>query len=172
MSAGKPSRRTASREVIVSSTAGPSSLREYCTAPGSRGAGFTPAAATSARTPILLILRQPDKHVVRPGLQDGSPPHSLPTLRKQGKEIAMFHLIGQIIFGLVVGVIAKFIMPGKDPGGLIVTAIIGMVGSLVGTFIGRMLWGGAGYESGWITSILGAVLLLAIYRLIKSKVTT
>jgi uncharacterized membrane protein YeaQ/YmgE (transglycosylase-associated protein family) len=81
----------------------------------------------------------------------------------------MLHLIGQIVFGLIVGVIAKFIMPGKDPGGLIVTAIIGMVGSLIGTFIGRALWGGAGYESGWITSILGAVLLLWIYRMIKGK---
>ncbi len=81
----------------------------------------------------------------------------------------MLHLIGQLIFGLIVGVIAKFIMPGKDPGGLIVTAIIGMVGSLIGTFIGRALWGGAGYESGWITSILGAVLLLWIYRMIKGK---
>jgi uncharacterized membrane protein YeaQ/YmgE (transglycosylase-associated protein family) len=105
-------------------------------------------------------------------LQDVSPLHSLPTLRKQGKEIAMFHLIGQLIFGLIVGVIAQFIMPGKDPGGLIITAIIGMVGSFVGTLIGRMLWGGAGYESGWITSILGAILLLAIYRLIKSRVST
>lgn len=81
----------------------------------------------------------------------------------------MLHLIGQLVFGLVVGAIAKFIMPGKDPGGLIVTAIIGMVGSLIGTFIGRFLWGGAGYESGWITSILGAVLLLWIYRMIKGK---
>ena len=84
----------------------------------------------------------------------------------------MLHLIGQIVFGLIVGVIAKFIMPGKDPGGLIVAAIIGMVGSLIGTFIGRALWGGAGYESGWITSILGAVLLLWIYRMIKGRASS
>jgi uncharacterized membrane protein YeaQ/YmgE (transglycosylase-associated protein family) len=81
----------------------------------------------------------------------------------------MFHLIGQIIFGLIVGVIAKFIMPGKDPGGIIVTALIGMVGSLIGTFVGRALWGGADYSSGWITSILGAVLLLWIYRIIMRR---
>ncbi len=81
----------------------------------------------------------------------------------------MFHLIGQVIFGLIVGVIAKFIMPGKDPGGIIITAVLGIAGSLIGTFIGRMLWGGADYRSGWITSILGAIILLAIYRLIKSK---
>jgi uncharacterized membrane protein YeaQ/YmgE (transglycosylase-associated protein family) len=79
----------------------------------------------------------------------------------------MIHLIGQIIFGLVVGVIAKFLMPGRDPGGVIITAIIGVVGSLIGTFVGRALWGGADYSAGWITSILGAIILLALYRLIR-----
>ena len=81
----------------------------------------------------------------------------------------MLHLIGQIIFGLVVGVIAKFIMPGKDPGGIIVTILIGIAGSLLGTFAGRLLWGGADYSSGWITSILGAIILLWIYRIIKGR---
>ena len=81
----------------------------------------------------------------------------------------MFHLIGQIIFGLIVGALAKLIMPGKDPGGIIITALIGMAGSLLGTFAGRMLWGGADYRSGWITSILGAVILLWVYRIIKAK---
>ena len=81
----------------------------------------------------------------------------------------MFHLIGQIIFGLIVGAIAKLIMPGKDPGGLIVTALIGMAGSLLGTFVGRALWGGADYSSGWITSILGTIILLWIYRIIKAR---
>ena len=79
----------------------------------------------------------------------------------------MGHLIGQIIFGLVVGVLAKFLMPGKDPGGIIITAIIGVVGSLIGTFIGRALWGGVDYSAGWITSILGAIILLAGYRMIR-----
>ncbi|HEY7409618.1 MAG TPA: GlsB/YeaQ/YmgE family stress response membrane protein [Vicinamibacteria bacterium] len=78
----------------------------------------------------------------------------------------MFHLIGQAVFGLIVGLLAKFIMPGKDPGGCIVTPLIGIAGAMVGTFVGRALWGGAGYEAGWITSILGAVLLLWIYRMI------
>lgn len=81
----------------------------------------------------------------------------------------MGHLIGQIIFGLVVGIIAKFLMPGKDPGGFIVTAIIGMVGALIGTFAGRALWGGVGYESGWIAAIFGAIILLAGYRLVMSR---
>ena len=83
----------------------------------------------------------------------------------------MFNLIGQVIFGLFVGALAKLIMPGKDPGGLIVTSIIGMVGSLLGTFIGRALWGGHNYRAGWIVSILGAVILLGIYRLIAGNRT-
>jgi uncharacterized membrane protein YeaQ/YmgE (transglycosylase-associated protein family) len=74
-------------------------------------------------------------------------------------------IIGQIIFGLVVGIIAKFLMPGRDPGGFIVTAILGMVGAVVGTFIGRTLWGGENYTAGWITAILGTMLLLALYRI-------
>ena len=81
----------------------------------------------------------------------------------------MMHLIGQILFGLAVGVIAKLLMPGRDPGGIVVTAIIGMVGALIGTLIGRVLWGGPGYSAGWITSILGAVLLLWAYRAIAGR---
>lgn len=79
------------------------------------------------------------------------------------------HLLGQALFGLVVGAIAKLVMPGQDPGGIIVTMAIGLVGSLLGTFVGRSLWGGADYSSGWITSILGAIVLLAIYRAVKKK---
>jgi uncharacterized membrane protein YeaQ/YmgE (transglycosylase-associated protein family) len=81
----------------------------------------------------------------------------------------MLHLIGQVVFGAIVGYVAKFLMPGKDPGGCVVTPLIGIAGSLIGTFIGRSLWGGAGYESGWITSILGAVILLGIYRLVVGR---
>ena len=73
------------------------------------------------------------------------------------------HLIGQIVFGLVVGLIAKLLMPGRDPGGFIITMLLGVAGSLLGTFFGRMLFG-AGYQAGWIGSIIGAVLLLAIYH--------
>jgi uncharacterized membrane protein YeaQ/YmgE (transglycosylase-associated protein family) len=81
----------------------------------------------------------------------------------------MLSLIGQILFGLVVGVIAKFLMPGRDPGGVIVTALIGMLGALIGSLIGRVLWGGPGYTAGWITSILGAMLLLWVYRVIAGR---
>ena len=83
----------------------------------------------------------------------------------------MLHLLGQALFGLVVGALAKLIMPGQDPGGWIVTMLLGLVGSLVGTFIGRALWGGADYSAGWITSILGTIILLAIYRAVKKRQT-
>lgn len=78
----------------------------------------------------------------------------------------MEHLIGQIMFGLIVGIVAKFLMPGRDPGGFVITAIIGMAGAFLGTLVGRALWGGAGYEAGWILAILGSIILLVGYRLI------
>jgi uncharacterized membrane protein YeaQ/YmgE (transglycosylase-associated protein family) len=81
----------------------------------------------------------------------------------------MLSLIGQIIFGLLVGMIAKLLMPGRDPGGVIVTVLIGLAGSFFGTLIGRVLWGGPGYSAGWITSIIGAVLLLWAYRAITGR---
>ena len=82
----------------------------------------------------------------------------------------MIELIGLAIFGLIVGAIAKLIMPGKDPGGIIVTALIGMAGSMVGTFIGRYLLGyRPGQTAGWIMSIVGTVLLLIAYRALSGK---
>jgi uncharacterized membrane protein YeaQ/YmgE (transglycosylase-associated protein family) len=84
----------------------------------------------------------------------------------------MMHLLGQAIFGLVVGAIAKLVMPGQDGGGILLTMFLGLVGSMVGTFVGRSLWGGADYSAGWITSVLGAIILLVIYRAIKSRQST
>ncbi len=81
----------------------------------------------------------------------------------------MFHLIGQAIFGLIVGVLAKVLMPGKDPGGIIVTALIGLAGSMVGTFGGRTLFGSENYAAGWIMSIIGAMVLLGLYRVMFGK---
>jgi uncharacterized membrane protein YeaQ/YmgE (transglycosylase-associated protein family) len=83
----------------------------------------------------------------------------------------MMHLLGQALFGLVVGALAKLVMPGQDPGGIIITMLLGVVGSMLGTFVGRALWGGADYSAGWITSILGAIVLLAIYRAVKGRQT-
>jgi uncharacterized membrane protein YeaQ/YmgE (transglycosylase-associated protein family) len=81
------------------------------------------------------------------------------------------HLIGQIIFGLIVGAIARFLLPGKEAiaGGLmgwVITCLLGMAGSLLGSFVGRAIWGSEKYAAGWIMSILGAILLLVIYRMV------
>jgi uncharacterized membrane protein YeaQ/YmgE (transglycosylase-associated protein family) len=79
-------------------------------------------------------------------------------------------VLWMIIFGLVVGVIAKFLMPGKDPGGIIVTIILGILGSLVGGFLFNALgWGGGERYAGWIGSIIGAIILLIIYRMITRR---
>jgi uncharacterized membrane protein YeaQ/YmgE (transglycosylase-associated protein family) len=71
-------------------------------------------------------------------------------------------ILWTILIGFVIGVIAKFLMPGRDPGGFIITALLGIAGSWVGGWISGML-GGVG-SVGWIGSILGAMLLLWIYR--------
>jgi uncharacterized membrane protein YeaQ/YmgE (transglycosylase-associated protein family) len=83
----------------------------------------------------------------------------------------MFSLIATVIVGLIVGVIAKVIMPGRDPGGFIMTALLGIGGSFVGTFIGQMFFGRY-YSAGWIMSILGAIAILAIYRMITGQRST
>lgn len=77
----------------------------------------------------------------------------------------MFGVLGWILFGLVAGVIAKLLMPGKDPGGFIVTILLGIAGALLGGFLGRAMGlYGEGEPAGMIMSILGAILLLALYR--------
>ncbi|MFN0124969.1 MAG: GlsB/YeaQ/YmgE family stress response membrane protein, partial [Blastocatellia bacterium] len=81
----------------------------------------------------------------------------------------MFHLIGQLIFGLIVGLIAKTLMPGRDPGGAVVTALIGVVGAFIGSLVGQSLWGGANYSAGWVMSIAGSLILLSLYRLINGR---
>lgn len=75
-----------------------------------------------------------------------------------------------ILFGLVVGVIAKLLMPGRDPGGFIVTILLGIAGALTGGFIGRaMNMYGPNEGAGWIMSILGAIILLALYRMLARR---
>jgi uncharacterized membrane protein YeaQ/YmgE (transglycosylase-associated protein family) len=80
----------------------------------------------------------------------------------------MFSILGWVFFGFIVGVIAKLLMPGKDPGGLIVTVLLGIAGALVAGFLGRVfgLYGPAD-AAGYLMSIGGAILLLFIYRKIK-----
>ena len=84
----------------------------------------------------------------------------------------MFTVIGWIIFGLIVGVIAKLLVPGKDPGGFITTILIGIAGALLGGWIGRAAgWYGPNQGAGWIVSIIGAIVLLIIYRLLFTRRT-
>ena len=80
----------------------------------------------------------------------------------------MLHLLWVVIIGFVAGAVAKFIMPGKDPGGFIVTTLLGIVGALVARFVGQAIgWYHEGDRAGFIASVLGAILLLVIYRLVK-----
>jgi uncharacterized membrane protein YeaQ/YmgE (transglycosylase-associated protein family) len=80
----------------------------------------------------------------------------------------MLHLLWMAIIGLIVGAIAKFIMPGKDPGGIWITMLIGIAGALLAGWLGRLIgWYQEGQPAGFIMSIVGAIILLAIYRLLK-----
>jgi uncharacterized membrane protein YeaQ/YmgE (transglycosylase-associated protein family) len=82
----------------------------------------------------------------------------------------MFHLIGMVVFGLVIGALAKLLMPGKDPGGILITVLVGVVGSLVGGFLGRLMGlYQQGQPAGWFMSLIGAVLLLWVYRMATRK---
>ena len=74
-------------------------------------------------------------------------------------------ILGWIVFGLIVGAIAKLLMPGRDPGGIIVTMVLGIVGALLGGFIGRAMGLYTdGEPAGFIMALLGAILVLFIYR--------
>jgi uncharacterized membrane protein YeaQ/YmgE (transglycosylase-associated protein family) len=82
----------------------------------------------------------------------------------------MLALLWEGLIGLIVGALAKFIMPGKDPGGIFITIAIGIAGSIGATFLGQMIgWYKQGQSAGFIMSLLGAVLILWIYRLIKAR---
>jgi len=80
----------------------------------------------------------------------------------------MFGVLGWIVFGLIVGVIAKLLMPGRDPGGFIITALLGIAGAVVGGFVGRAIgFYGPGEPAGFLMSLVGAVLLLFVYHKLR-----
>jgi uncharacterized membrane protein YeaQ/YmgE (transglycosylase-associated protein family) len=84
----------------------------------------------------------------------------------------MLGVIGWIIFGLIVGAVAKLIMPGRDPGGIIITMLLGVAGALLGGWIGQALgWYRQGQGAGFIMSVLGAIVLLFIYRMVVARRT-
>ena len=75
-------------------------------------------------------------------------------------------ILGWILFGLIVGALAKLVMPGKDPGGIIVTMLLGIAGAVLGGFAGRALgFYGPGEAAGWLMALLGSIILLAVYRM-------
>jgi uncharacterized membrane protein YeaQ/YmgE (transglycosylase-associated protein family) len=79
-------------------------------------------------------------------------------------------ILGWILFGLVIGALAKLVMPGRDPGGFIVTMLLGIAGAVLGGFIGRALgFYREGEAAGWIMSFIGAVVLLGIYRMVIGR---
>ena len=79
-------------------------------------------------------------------------------------------ILAWIVFGLVVGIVAKLLIPGRDPGGFIVTVLIGIAGAMLGGFIGRAMgFYGANESAGWLISIGGAILLLLLYRVVARR---
>jgi uncharacterized membrane protein YeaQ/YmgE (transglycosylase-associated protein family) len=79
-------------------------------------------------------------------------------------------VLGWIFFGLVVGVVAKFLTPGRDPGGFFVTILIGIIGAMLGGFIGRGLgWYGEGDPVGFVMAVVGSIILLVLFRLASRR---
>lgn len=79
-------------------------------------------------------------------------------------------LLWMLLIGLLVGVIAKFLMPGNDPGGFIITMLLGVAGALIAGFAGRSLgWYNEGEPAGFIASVVGAMILLLVYRMFASR---
>jgi uncharacterized membrane protein YeaQ/YmgE (transglycosylase-associated protein family) len=80
----------------------------------------------------------------------------------------MFSLLWELIIGLIVGVVAKLLMPGKDRGGIWITMALGIAGSIVATYLGQAIgWYRQGQSAGFIMSVVGAIVLLVVYRLIR-----
>ena len=77
-------------------------------------------------------------------------------------------VLGWVLFGLIVGIVAKLLMPGRDPGGFIITTLLGIVGAVIGGFLGRSLGlYGPGEPAGFLMATLGAVVLLFLYRMLR-----
>jgi uncharacterized membrane protein YeaQ/YmgE (transglycosylase-associated protein family) len=79
-------------------------------------------------------------------------------------------VLSWIVFGLIVGIVAKLLMPGRDPGGIIVTMLLGIIGAVIGGFLGRALgFYGPNQAAGFLMSVVGAIVLLGIYRLVARR---
>jgi uncharacterized membrane protein YeaQ/YmgE (transglycosylase-associated protein family) len=81
-------------------------------------------------------------------------------------------ILSTLLVGLIVGAIAKLLMPGKDPGGFIITILLGIAGAFIATYIGQAIgWYKVGQPAGWIMSVIGAMILLLLYRLMFKRKT-
>lgn len=79
-------------------------------------------------------------------------------------------ILGTLFIGLLVGIVAKFLMPGRDPGGFIITTLLGIAGAFLAHFIGlQMGWYTEGHPAGFLASVVGAMLLLGVYRLVVGR---
>ena len=79
-------------------------------------------------------------------------------------------IITMLVIGLLIGIVAKFLMPGKDPGGLIITILIGIAGSFLAHYVGSAVgWYSQGQAAGFVASVVGAIVLLMIYRLLFGR---
>jgi uncharacterized membrane protein YeaQ/YmgE (transglycosylase-associated protein family) len=82
----------------------------------------------------------------------------------------MLSILGWIVFGLVVGALAKLVMPGRDPGGILVTIVLGIVGALLGGWLGRAIGlYGPDEAAGFVMALIGALILLGLYRLLVAR---
>jgi uncharacterized membrane protein YeaQ/YmgE (transglycosylase-associated protein family) len=85
-------------------------------------------------------------------------------------EMTMLSIVGWIIFGLIIGALAKLVMPGRDPGGIIVTIVLGIVGALLGGWLGRAIGlYGPDEAAGFVMALIGALILLGLYRLLVAR---
>jgi uncharacterized membrane protein YeaQ/YmgE (transglycosylase-associated protein family) len=79
-------------------------------------------------------------------------------------------ILGWIVFGLIVGIVGKLLMPGRDPGGFIITILLGIAGALVGGFLGRAMGlYGEGEPAGFVMAVLGSIILLFLYRAVAGR---
>jgi uncharacterized membrane protein YeaQ/YmgE (transglycosylase-associated protein family) len=103
---------------------------------------------------------------IAPRIQSSLVPH-----KDETKGGLFMSVIGWIIFGLIAGIVAKLLTPGRDPGGFIVTTLIGIVGALIGGYIGRGLgWYQEGEPVGFLMAVVGSIVLLLLYRVVARRV--
>jgi uncharacterized membrane protein YeaQ/YmgE (transglycosylase-associated protein family) len=90
--------------------------------------------------------------------------------RGRGRRFSGMSILVTIIVGLIVGIVAKFLLPGRDPGGFIITILLGIGGSFLAAWFGReMGWYGEGQPAGFLASVLGAIVILLLYRLVAGR---